>query len=696
MDESPRVTCHSRQRGDRQRPRLRSSFPVSCRGLYTILPCIAVRCLLHDRTPLQPTLLNTVPAPGGECASMSCGETPRSRSLGVLLAHLPDYGLIICKSCKFAIQPKALSSHLLRHHIYRDKRQNILDRVAELTLLEPDQVSLPTTKLSAFPHLPVALGFRCQFQLCSHLCISQKRMSQHLRENHGCVNVTDVDGYAERAYLQTFFKGNKTRYFEVKAKDEKASSGSPQEPPQYRFVETSQRDGDGGLSPKPLNDSTPHAVDVAPATHLPMADLLYLHHYTTVTGLSLTRGAEPTNLWTHDLPLQALAQPFLMHAILGVGAFHQALLTSNAIERRRHQSAGLLHQTAGLATFRSMVGHPTQETSTAFTAFSRLLGVQSCVQALLESEDSASQAVTNLGTSRISKILEFFLLLRGGLQILLSMQDLLPAGSGLILSAEILEGLDDLESPPAALDDSAPYLANELCTRLVSSDVSSSPDEWPLRMKSLTGVRQLMNLCVAVSTSKNTDPITDSWITATVPDLTRTTDDIQHVTRTLAESHRSADLLYRQTRLDHPAAFCPPLLCYPHIPKATYAKLVSLPSRLMARVVTPTPAETRAFDQAMAALISSFSRSYAMDAVWARWNGIESWPRMLSRYFDDMIKATNPLALVLVAHWCVLLSMQEDHYFFLRGQSQRMLKIIMENLSVDMQEFVEDCVSSLL
>ena len=115
----------------------------------------------------------------------------------------------------------------------------------------------------------------------------------------------------------------------------------------------------------------------------------------------------------------------------------------------------------------------------------------------------------------------------------------------------------------------------------------------------------------------------------------------------------------------------------------------------MARVAEPNSLDTRAFDQAMAALISCFSRNYAMDAVWARWNGIESWPRMLSNDFFSMVKATEPLALVLVAHWCVLLSMQENQYWFLRGQSERILKIVLENLSVDMQDFVQDCVASL-
>lgn len=49
--------------------------------------------------------------------------SPRLEHLGALLVHLPDFGILICKLCKFAIQPKALTSHLLRHHIPRKTSQ---------------------------------------------------------------------------------------------------------------------------------------------------------------------------------------------------------------------------------------------------------------------------------------------------------------------------------------------------------------------------------------------------------------------------------------------------------------------------------------------------------------------------------------------------------------------------------------------
>jgi hypothetical protein len=59
------------------------------------------------------------------------------------------------------------------------------------------------------------------------------------------------------------------------------------------------------------------------------------------------------------------------------------------------------------------------------------------------------------------------------------------------------------------------------------------------------------------------------------------------------------------------------------------------------------------------------------------------------------VEAANPLALVLVAHWCVLVSRQETTYWFLCGQSKRMLNIILANLDAELQEFVRSCISSL-
>lgn len=78
-----------------------------------------------------------------------------------LLVHLPQYGILICKACQFAVQPTALSGHLLRHQIYRTERKQLLDRVSALVIHEPEDVPFPPPECATFPHLPVYEGYRC-------------------------------------------------------------------------------------------------------------------------------------------------------------------------------------------------------------------------------------------------------------------------------------------------------------------------------------------------------------------------------------------------------------------------------------------------------------------------------------------------------------------------------------------------------
>lgn len=622
-------------------------------------------------------------AAGNEHEATSSSVVTRIKHLGSFLAYLPDYGVLVCKSCEFAVQPSAISSHLLRHQIYREKRQNLLDRVAKLQLLEPQKVSLPAKLIFAIPHLSVTAGFRCELPWCHHLCISHKRMTRHLRERHTLIDPADINGHSQNVYLQTFFKGNKVRYFEVQPMNTDAVPLPKRHSDQYRFVDVSEPERIHLREPSNETDQLMPSHK-APETQLQIDDLLYMHHYTTVTGLSLTRGTEPVSFWTHDLPLQAAAQPFLMHGILGVAAFHQAVLASDADLRRQHQSAGLRHQSAGLATFRGMVDQPTPGTSTALTTFARLLGVQNCAQALLEPDRSSQDF--DAKEARISEVLECMQLLRGGLELLLRMQALLPADSSLLLSDEVLDGLQDLEFAPEVLRGPAPFIANELYTLLLAWDSPFLRRADFFRLNRLAEVRQFMRLCVTVSDTKCGEPIPDATLTAIYPDSVGSYDKIQRLKKALKSSRDYGSFRPREGQLP---------CCYPHIPAPIYKELLSLPQRLRARIKQPNPADMNAFDQAMAALLSCFSRCYASDGVWARWNGIESWPRMLSDHFIVMIKATQPLALTMLVYWLYLISLQEKYYWFLRGRSQRMTKIVLQNLAPDMQAFVEGCISAL-
>jgi len=132
------------------------------------------------------------------------------------LEYNAQYGLLICHTCRYAFQKSALASHLLRHKIYRGERHRLLSAIAKLNLLEPSRVPLPVSDCTPVATLPVLHGYRCTFEGCGHLCTSSKRMGAHWKELHSAVAIsTNYSLRACEVQLQTFFRGTKTRYFEV-------------------------------------------------------------------------------------------------------------------------------------------------------------------------------------------------------------------------------------------------------------------------------------------------------------------------------------------------------------------------------------------------------------------------------------------------------------------------------------------------
>lgn len=522
-------------------------------------------------------------------------------------------------------------------------------------------------------------------------------MVQHLREHAGATARTNVGLHATQVYMQTFFRGNKVHYFEVDPGGRSSlllsSEANQNSATTYKFINSSQGEaGDAELSTSSPNASISTVEDNSITQHQ-MEELMYLHHYTTSTSLSMTRGTEPHEFWIHDVPLEASTQPFLMHGILGVAAFHRAWITSDPFERQRHRVAGLRHQSAGLNIFRGIVDRPTQQTSTALAAFARLLGVQWCAEAVLEAQTRASHP-GDPTDSRISKILEFMLLLRGGLDLLLNMQSLLPSVSPIIVSAEALQGLGELETRPGVFDGVTPYLVNHVFTRLETiRNESGSPNRnghcYPTRH--LENVRHLVDLCHLASKAESTQKIDATWIRQSMPSTPELEfHELQLLAEALTDSLNSAKAGYSHNCSKGTA---PVLLCYPHIPPGIYSHLADIPSRLFDILEDQERRDVEVFNQAMAALVSSFSRFHMAETTWARWNGIESWPRMLPDRFLRMLEEANPLALTLVAYWCMLLSKQEDSYWFLHGQSERMLNIVLAKVKADLQGLVRHSIS---
>ncbi|KAF2502635.1 hypothetical protein BU16DRAFT_576610 [Lophium mytilinum] len=237
-----------------------------------------------------------------------------------LLEYDAKHSVLICRECKYAIQKSALGSHLLRHKIYRRERQRLLSSIAELQLVEPDDVQLPPAGFPPVAGLPVISGYRCTATGCESLCASSKRMRRHWSESHG---VSDPpDSCARSVNLQTFFRGTKVKYFEV---------ASPEPLVTGEGMVAQRHDLD--LVPTPASVPPP-----GPRYDLDLETLKYFHHFTTATSLTLPTGNhEPAMYWQLDVVARALQQRWLMCGLLAISASHLAVLPSDETTKQVHR-----------------------------------------------------------------------------------------------------------------------------------------------------------------------------------------------------------------------------------------------------------------------------------------------------------------------------------------------------------------------
>ena len=131
-----------------------------------------------------------------------------------LLQYHPDFPVLICRTCRYAIQPTGIARHLKEiHHIYRSQRRPYIEYASRFDLAKPEAIK--TAKINHFPvrHLPVLNGLQCLgMESCSYLCVSTKRMQNHWLTVHGRHGDPANKDWRPAA-LQTFFRGNLLRYF---------------------------------------------------------------------------------------------------------------------------------------------------------------------------------------------------------------------------------------------------------------------------------------------------------------------------------------------------------------------------------------------------------------------------------------------------------------------------------------------------
>ncbi|GIZ36530.1 hypothetical protein CKM354_001215300 [Cercospora kikuchii] len=113
-----------------------------------------------------------------------------------VFAHLPEYGVVVCKPCGFAIIPHEFAGHLRRAHRQwdREMQQRVHEVFAGLSDVAqaPEEVTYPEAGARPIEWLPVYTdGFRCRGvdaagQPCPYMCRGAKtaHIAAHCRQAH--------------------------------------------------------------------------------------------------------------------------------------------------------------------------------------------------------------------------------------------------------------------------------------------------------------------------------------------------------------------------------------------------------------------------------------------------------------------------------------------------------------------------------
>lgn len=268
---------------------------------------------------------------------------------GDLLEYNAAHGVIICRECQYAIQKSALQSHLLRHKVFRTDRQELLKFIHGLSILEPEDVPLPSPTSKPIEALPVVSGFRCMVGTCGSLYASSKRMRKHQLELH--VDASEVESFESAVrpvVLQTFFRGTKIRYFEVSASTTARGTNRLSD-----VLEVVNKDKlDTIASSKQYLDVCVEDADIAEPTgpsrlqldiplNIDLQTLNYFHHFvstTSLTLLSLRSEKSSTAYWQVEFIAQALQQKWLMAGLLAITASHMGALAQKDVIAAVHFS----------------------------------------------------------------------------------------------------------------------------------------------------------------------------------------------------------------------------------------------------------------------------------------------------------------------------------------------------------------------
>ncbi|KAG9228102.1 hypothetical protein BJ875DRAFT_490216 [Amylocarpus encephaloides] len=284
-----------------------------------------------------------------------------------LLQYLTDYRVLVCTSCRYAIQPAAIARHLKEiHSIKRGHRKPYMEYVEKFDLSDLEEVIACKPSKFPVPLLPVQEGLRCTHDGCSHLCMTDKRMKSHWLSVHHRRGEANVD--FQSAPLQTFFKGNLLRYFTgISIKEVNQTLANFKCTQERQVTENFQSSGTKTIQPPMQTTNGPVLLGDSDKA------LLYFWISNTSASIALNNGT--VRMWQVVVPQLAHQFSFLMHSVLACAALHSAYLNPRRCQEFTIQARN--HQDQGLPLFRAAIVNVTEDNCDAVHLFAHLLVINS-------------------------------------------------------------------------------------------------------------------------------------------------------------------------------------------------------------------------------------------------------------------------------------------------------------------------------
>lgn len=136
---------------------------------------------------------------------------------------------------------------------------------------------------------------------------------------------------------------------------------------------------------------------------LPLVELELLHHWHTVTAMSLIENEALSEVLQTQVPKEGLSYPFVMHGILAISALHLSQQCSGS-RRQKYIDIGMRHHSHALSLFVPLLSDVTPRNCHSLFACSFLISVFSFASHGLNIKPSSMH---------VSEVIEAFKLVRG-------------------------------------------------------------------------------------------------------------------------------------------------------------------------------------------------------------------------------------------------------------------------------------------